>query len=55
MKKRKAPLNKLAQATRNAHSAELFVSLMLNKHIVATPDYRKGSRMANKRKAINEY
>ena len=55
MKKRKPPLNKVAQATRNAHSAELFRSLLLNKHIVATPATRKGSRKANITKAIKEY
>ncbi len=55
MKKRKPPLNKVAQATRNAHSAELFKSLMLNKHLVATPAKRKGSRKANITKAIKEY
>ena len=55
MKKRKPPLNKIAQATRNAHSAELFKSLMLNKHLVATPATRKGSRKANIQKAIKEY
>lgn len=54
MKKRKPPLNKVAQATRNAHSAELFRSLMLNKHLVITPATRKGSRQANIRKAIKE-
>jgi len=54
MKKRKPPLNKVAQATRNAHSAELFRSLMLNKHLVITPETRKGSRQANIRKAIKE-
>jgi hypothetical protein len=55
MKKRKPPLNKVAQATRNAHSAELFRSLLLNKHIVATPATRKGSRKANITNAIKEY
>ena len=55
MKKRKPPLNKIAQATRNAHSAELFRSLLLNKHIVATPATRKGSRKSNIQKAIKEY
>ena len=55
MKKRKKPLGKVAQATRNAHSAELFRSLLLNKHIVATPAHRKGSRKANIQKAIKEY
>ena len=55
MKKRKPPLNKVAQATRNAHSAELFRSLLLNKHLVATPAKRKGSRKANITKAIKEY
>ena len=55
MKKRKPPLNKVAQATRNAHSAELFRSLMLNKHLIATPANRKGSRKANITNAIKEY
>ena len=55
MKKRKPPLNKVAQATRNAHSAELFRSLLLNKHIVATPATRKGSRKSNITNAIKEY
>lgn len=55
MKKRRPPLNKIAQATRNAHSAELFRSLLLNKHIVATPATRKGSRKSNIQKAIKEY
>jgi len=55
MKKRKPPLNKVAQATRNAHSAELFRSLLLNKHLVATPAKRKGSRKSNITKAIKEY
>lgn len=54
MKKRKKPLGKVAQATRNAHSKELFTSLMLNKHLVVTPEHRKGSRQANKAKAIRE-
>ena len=54
MKKRKPPLNKIAQATRNAHSAELFQSLLLNKHLIVTPVSRKGSRQDNIRKAIKE-
>jgi hypothetical protein len=54
MKKKKKPLNKIEQATRNAHSKALFESLMLNKHLVATPANRKGSRQSNIRKAINE-
>jgi hypothetical protein len=55
MKKRKKPLNKLAEATRKAHSKALFESLMLNPHLVETPANRKGSRQANKRKAIAEH
>jgi hypothetical protein len=54
MKKNKKPLNKVAQATRNAHSKELFASLMLNKHLIVTPENRKGSRQSNIRKAIKE-
>jgi hypothetical protein len=55
MKKKMKPLNKVNNAIRKAHSAELFRSLMLSPHIVATPETRKGSRQANKRKAISEH
>jgi hypothetical protein len=54
MKKNKKPINKVNEAIRKAHSKELFVSLMLNKHLVVTPENRKGSRQANIRKAIKE-
>jgi hypothetical protein len=54
MKKRKKPLNKIAEATRKAHSAELFKNLLLTKHTIVTPEHRKGSRSANIRKAIQE-
>jgi hypothetical protein len=54
MKKRKKPLNKVNEATRKAHSKALFESLLLNKHLVITPAERKGSRQANKLKAIKE-
>jgi len=54
MKKRKKPLNQVAEATRKAHSKALFESLLLNKHLVITPAERKGSRQANKLKAIKE-
>jgi hypothetical protein len=54
MKKTKKPLGKVANATRKAHSQELFQSLMLNKHLIVTPEHRKGSRQSNIRKAINE-
>ena len=54
MKKNKKPLSKLNEATRKAHAKELFASLMLNKHLVVTPEHRKGSRQANIRKAIKE-
>ena len=55
MKKRKPPLNKVNEATRKAHSAELFKSLLLTKHNVETPANRKGTRSANIRKAISEF
>ena len=55
MKKNKKPLSKTNNAIRKAHSEELFKSLMLNKHLIITPENRKGSRMTNKRKAIAEY
>jgi len=54
MKKNKKPLNKANEAIRKAHSKELFASLMLNKHLVVTPENRKGSRQSNIRKAIKE-
>jgi hypothetical protein len=55
MKKTKKPLSKINNAIRKAHSAELFRSLMLSPHLVETPASRKGSRQANKRKAIAEH
>ena len=54
MKKRKKPLGKANEARRKAESKELFQSLMLSPHIVATPAKYKGSRQSNKRKAISE-
>ena len=54
MKKRTKPLNKVNEATRKAHSKELFKSLLLTKHTIVTPEHRKGSRQANKLKAIKE-
>ncbi len=54
MKKNKKPLSKTNNAIRKAHSKELFQSLMLSPHLVATPDKFKGSRSENKRKAIQE-
>jgi hypothetical protein len=54
MKKTKKPLGKVANATRKAHAQELLQSLMLNKHLIVTPANRKGSRSANKAKAIKE-
>lgn len=54
MKKTKKPLGKVANATRKAHAKELFQSLLLNKHLIVTPANRKGSRQANKQKAIKE-
>ncbi len=54
MKKRTKPLGKLNEATRKAHAKVLFESMLLTKHNIVTPENRKGSRMANKRKAISE-
>mgnify|MGYP000078294448 CR=1 FL=1 len=54
MKKNKKPLSKTNNAIRKAHSQELFRSLLLNPHTIVTPESRKGSRMANKRRAIAE-
>ena len=54
MKKNKKPLGKVNNAIRKAESALLFESMLLSKHIVATPARFKGSRSANIRKAIKE-
>ena len=54
MKKNKKPLGKVNNAIRKAESALLFESMLLSKHIVATPAKFKGSRSANIRKAIQE-
>jgi len=54
MKKKKAPLGKVNEATRKAHAKELFQSLLLNKHTVVVPANRKGSRSESIRKAIQE-
>lgn len=54
MKKKKKPLSKVNEATRKAHSKELFASLMMSKHLIVTPENRKGSRQSNIRKAIKE-
>lgn len=54
MKKNKKPMSKTNNAIRKAHSAELFRSLLLNPHTIVTPENRKGSRQANKLKAIKE-
>ena len=55
MKKNKKPLGKVNEARRKAESKALFESMLLSKHLVVTPAYRKGSRSANIRKAIAEY
>ena len=54
MKKNKKPLSKTNNAIRKAHSAELFRAMLLSPHTIVTPETRKGSRMANKRRAISE-
>ena len=54
MKKKKAPLGKLNNAIRKAESELLFKAMLNTKHTIVTPEYRKGSRQANKLKAIKE-
>jgi hypothetical protein len=54
MKKTKKPLGKANEARRKAESKALFESMLLNKHNVVIPSNRKGSRQANKQKAIKE-
>ena len=54
MKKRKAPLGKMNNAIRKAESELLFRAMLNTKHTIVTPENRKGSRQANKAKAIKE-
>lgn len=54
MKKNKKPLGKANEARRKAEASALFESMLLNKHLVITPNRFKGSRQANIRKAISE-
>jgi hypothetical protein len=57
MKKRKKP-NKpygmRTEAIRKAIAHEVFQDLLKNPHLVVVPKQYKGSRQANKRKAISE-
>lgn len=54
MKKKKTPLGKVNNAIRKAESELLFKAMLNTKHTIVTPEYRKGSRSANIRKAIAE-
>lgn len=54
MKKKMKPLGKRNEARRKAESKALFQVMLNTKHTVVVPENRKGSRMANKRKAIQE-
>jgi len=54
MKKNKKPLGKANEARRKAEASALFESMLLNKHLIVTPENRKGSRSVNIRKAIKE-
>jgi hypothetical protein len=54
MKKKKAPLNKRAEARRKVESQALFQAMLLSPHLVVIPKQYKGSRQANKAKAIKE-
>lgn len=54
MKKTKKPLGKVANATRKAIAQEVFRDLLKNPHLIVTPKQYKGSRSANKAKAIKE-
>jgi hypothetical protein len=55
MKKKKKPLNRANEARRKAESQALFQAMLLSPHLIITPSNRKGSRNANKRKAIAEH
>ena len=57
MKKRKKPSKPWGmqtEAIRKALSHEVFESMLKNPHLVVTPKQHKGTRTANKRKAIQE-
>lgn len=56
MKKNKKPqtYGVKTQAIRKAMAQEVFRDLLKNPHLVVTPKQYKGSRSANKRKAIAE-
>ena len=54
MKKRKAPLGKMNNAIRKAESELLFRAMLNTKHTIVIPENRKGSRQANKARAIKE-
>jgi hypothetical protein len=54
MKKNKKPLNKANEARRKAESKALFQAMLLSPHLVVERERYKGSRMANKQKAIRE-
>jgi hypothetical protein len=52
MKKRK--LGIVNEARRKAEASVIFQAMMLNPHLIVETKKRKGSRMANKRRAIEE-
>ena len=54
MKKRTKPLGKVNEARRKAESKALFQTMLLTKAGVVVPEYRKGTRSVNNRKAITE-
>lgn len=54
MKKRTKPLGKANEARRKAEAKALFQTMLLTKAGVVVPDRYKGTRNANKRKAIAE-
>lgn len=56
MKKRTKPqtYGMKTQAIRKAMAQEVFQDLLKNPHLVVTPKQHKGTRSANKRKAIAE-
>jgi hypothetical protein len=55
MKKKNKPLNKANEARRKAEAKALFQVMLLAKAGVVVPDHHKGTRTANKRKAIAEW
>lgn len=54
MKKKNKPFGMRTEARRKAEAEVVFRAMLLNPHLVVETKKHKGSRMANKAKAIRE-